>query len=198
MKQVDKLMQQAISDNVFPGGVLLVAEEDSVVFTAAYGQANIFSKRLMTRGTIFDLASLTKPLATTLAVMKLVEQKKLSFDQSIGATLFPFKNTDKSKITVKHLLRHDSGLSDYRPYYKALCKLSPKGRKDALRDFLVKELLICPAGQRVLYSDLGFMILGWIVEQVAGKRLDRFVTEEIYRPIGLGLDSDPGLFFCGS
>jgi CubicO group peptidase (beta-lactamase class C family) len=151
----------------------------------------------MTRDTIFDLASLTKPLATTLAVMKLVAQKKIRLDQSLESILLPFKNTEKSKITVKHLLRHDSGLSDYRPYYKALRNLVPKNRKKALRDFLVQEPLVYPVGQRMLYSDLGFMILSWIVEQVSGKRLDRFVTDEIYRPIGLGLGSESGLFFVG-
>ena len=185
MKRVDRLMKDAIVNRVFPGGVLVVSLDSNIVFYAAYGYANIFSGRPMSPDTIFDLASLTKPLATTLAVMKLVSQQKLELDQHLGSILLQFKNTDKGQIKIEHLLYHNSGLPDYRPYYKSLCKLEPNLRKDALRDFLVKEPLINPVGKQVLYSDLGFIILCWVIEQVSRERLDRFVTKEIYSPLGL-------------
>jgi len=195
MEQVDSLMKQAIADNVFPGGVLLVSKEDSITFFEAYGYANIFSRVIMTKDTIFDLASLTKSLATTLAIMMLIEQHKLDLEQNLGSLLPRFKKTNKAPITIKHLLCHNSGLPDYRPYYNELRNLAPDMRKVGLRALLVEEPLLYPIGKRVLYSDLGFMLLGWVIESVSNKRLDYFVTEEIYRPLGLGTDSGPALFF---
>ncbi len=179
------MMRQAVSDGVFPGGVLLVSTGDSVVFFEAYGHADVFAGRPMTEDTIFDLASLTKPLATTPAVMQLVHQSRLKLKQDLGSILPRFKGTGKEQIRIENLLCHNSGLPDHRPYYKELCKLEARGRKDALRRLLLEEPLIHPIGKQVLYSDLGFMILGWVVEQVSGDRLDRFVTKEIYRPLGL-------------
>ncbi len=195
MKHVDSLMKQAIADNVFPGGVLLISKEDSITFFEAYGYANIFSKVKMIKDTIFDLASLTKSLATTLAIMRLIGQHKLDLEQNLGSLLPRFKKTNKAPIAIKHLLCHNSGLPDYRPYYNELRNLAPNMRKVGLRALLVKEPLLYPIGKRVLYSDLGFMLLGWVVESVSNKRLDHFVTEEIYRPLGLVTDSGPALFF---
>lgn len=194
MEQVDSLMKQALADNVFPGGVLLVSKEDSITFFEAYGYANIFSRVTMTKDTIFDLASLTKPLATTLAIMKLIAQHRLDLEQKLGSVLPEFNKTDKEQITIKHLLCHRAGLPDYRPYYNELRHLTCDIRKVALRNLLVKESRLHPIGKRSIYSDLGFMLLGWVVEKVANKRLDRFVTEEIYRPLGLG-NSGQELFF---
>lgn len=178
-------MRQAVSDGVFPGGVLLVSAGDSVVFFEAYGHANILDGRSMTRNTIFDLASLTKPLATTLAIMRLVQHSRLKLEQSIGSILPRFMGTGKERIRIQNLLCHNSGLPDHRPYYKTLCELDKRDRKDALRRLLVEEPLLQTIGEHVLYSDLGFMILSWVVEQVSGDRLDRFVSKEIYNHLGL-------------
>ena len=194
-EQVDSLMRFAISDQVFPGAVILVAKDDLTVFFEAYGYANIFSKRKMTIDTIFDLASLTKPLATTMAVMRLVQDLRLDLEQNLGDVLPEFEKTDKAQIKIKHLLSHTSGLPDYREYYYKLINFSPDARKDALKSLLIKEPMLYPAGEKVLYSDLGFMILGWIVEIVTARRLDHYVNDEIYRH--LGIDSDTGLFFAG-
>jgi CubicO group peptidase (beta-lactamase class C family) len=185
MKQIDTLMHRAVKENIFPGGVLLASIADAIVFFDAYGVADTFSGRPMARDTVFDLASLTKPLATTLSVMSLVVQSKLELEHHLGSILPAFKNTDKSGITVKHLLCHNSGLPDYRPYYETLMKLPPKRRRSALQDLLVKEPPMHPKGFETVYSDLGFMILGWIVEHLSGRRLDRFVSEEIYTPLDL-------------
>lgn len=197
MRQVDRLMKHAVGDDVFPGGVLLVLKNDSVLFFEAYGYADIFSKRLMTRDTIFDLASLTKPLATTLAVMNLIEQNRLGLEQTLESVLPPFKKTDKGPIRIKQLLAHVSGLPDYRPYYKELDPLPKNIRKSTLRDLLVKENLVRPTGRCTLYSDIGFMILEWVVENISGRRLDQLLKEDIYRPLGIenlffiDLDSEP-------
>jgi CubicO group peptidase (beta-lactamase class C family) len=185
MKHVDTLMRQAVSERVFPGAVLLVSRQGTILFYSAYGYANIFTEAPMTKETIFDLASLTKPLATTLAVMKLVQQAKIDLEQELGGILPEFKNSGKSAIRIKHLLSHTSGIPDYRPFYKTLRDYPHEIRQNLLRKLLVEEPLIHPIGKAVLYSDLGFMILRWAIEQVAGVRLDRFVAAEIYGYLGL-------------
>lgn len=182
---IDGLMREAVAGNVFPGGVLLVSVGGDVVFFKAFGVENLFSGSPVTKDTVFDLASLTKPLATTLAVMTLVQRSDLSLKESLGAVLPPFQNTDKAEIRIEQLLYHNSGFPDYRPYYKRLQNLDPGKRKDALRQLLVKEPLIHPPGRQVVYSDLGFMVLCWVVEAVSGVRLDQFVMENIYRPLNL-------------
>jgi CubicO group peptidase (beta-lactamase class C family) len=197
MRQVDHLMKQAVGDGVFPGGVLLVLKDRSVLFFEAYGRADIFNELPMTRDTIFDLASLTKPLATTLAVMNLIERNKLGLEQTLESVLPQFENTDRGQIRIKQLLAHISGLPDYRPYYKEIDRLLPGTRKSTLRHLLAKEELVRPTGRCTLYSDIGFMILEWVVEKVSGRRLDHFVGEDIYRPLGIetlffvDLDSEP-------
>jgi len=191
MNQVEKLMQQAIADNVFPGAVLLVSRANSVLFHKAYGVTDLGSCRAMTHETVFDLASLTKPLATTLAVMMLIQQNRLGLEQHLGTVLPAFGTTDKSAIKINQLLYHNSGLPDYRPYYLELERLSSGQCQEALHNLLVTEPLIHPIGDRVLYSDIGFMILAWLIEYICGDRLDRIVSENIYEPLGLDISSLP-------
>jgi serine-type D-Ala-D-Ala carboxypeptidase len=185
MTRVDALMRQAVSEGVFPGSVLLVSKDRSIVFHNAYGVTDYFSQRSVTTETIFDLASLTKPLATALAVMILVQQGALGIEQELGDILPAFKEDEKSAIKIRHLLHHNSGLADYRPYYKDIEHLPAEKRKTALRNLLAAEPLIYPIGAQVLYSDLGFMILEWMVEYISRKRLDHFVSEMIYGQLGL-------------
>ncbi len=185
MTEVDEMMKQAIAEGIFPGAVLLVSSESVVVFLRAYGLAHIYEKVPVTAETIFDLASLTKPLATTLAVMHLVQNRQISVEDSLGNLLPDFQGGAKARIRLEHLLYHNSGLPDYRPYYKKLSKVPMDLRRAALRQFLVEERLIQASGEKVLYSDLGFMILAWVVEHVAGRRLDHYVADEIYRPLRL-------------
>ena len=185
MKPVDVLMQQAVGDRIFPGGVLHVSRDLNIRMFAAYGQADMSVDQKMTRSTVFDLASLTKPLATTPAVMNLIQAGKLKLDDTLGMILPPFRKTDKASITIRQLLAHDSGLPDYRPYFETLRNVSPEKRQEKLRWLLLEEPLLHPAGRQTLYSDLGFMILQWVVESVAQQRLDRFVTKTIFKPLSL-------------
>jgi CubicO group peptidase (beta-lactamase class C family) len=182
MEPVDRLMRQAIADKIFPGGVLLVSKEGETVFFNAYGVKHLVSRAPVAPETIFDLASLTKPLATTLAVMRLVQHHQIRLEQHLGQLLPEFEHTDKAGVKLEHLLYHNSGLPDYRPYYQALNGVAKDSRRKALRKRLVQEPRINPIGQTVLYSDLGFMILAWVVEHVAQRRL---VVDEIYQPLGI-------------
>ena len=185
MEPVDRLMRQAITEKIFPGGVLLVSKKGETVLFNAYGVANLDSRAPVVPETIFDLASLTKPLATTLAVMWLVQHNQIKLEQRLGQLLTEFEHTDKAKVKIKHLLYHNSGLPDYRPYYETLNGIATDSRRKALRRQLAQEPRINPIGQTVIYSDLGFMILAWVVEHVAQRRLDYLVVDEIYQSLGI-------------
>lgn len=176
-------MHQALKDHVFPGAVLLAAKARAVYLHEAYGYANLFTKQKMTTGVVFDLASLTKPMATSLAVMALMRDGCLDLDVQLGDVLKPFKKTSKAAITIQQLLCHQSGLPDYKPYYIKVSQHPVSERQSVLCEHLLKEELVYPIGSRVLYSDLGFMILRWVVEHVAGKRMDRLVEGAIYKPL---------------
>jgi CubicO group peptidase (beta-lactamase class C family) len=185
MNSVDALMHQAVAENIFPGAQLLVSHEGKFFFSQAYGCANIYTGQAVTRNTVFDLASLTKPLATTLAIMILIQQGKLLLDQPLSSVLSDFKNTPKADIQIQHLLYHTSGLPDYRPYYQDIRLLPFELRKAALRNRLIAEPLVSETGSQTLYSDIGFMNLEWVIEQLSGMGLNRFVKKEIYESLGI-------------
>ncbi len=185
MKPISQVMQNALKDGVFPGGVLLAAKKGRVVFLEAFGHSRLTPERPMTIDTVFDLASLTKPLATSVAAMILIQEGKMDLDQTLGNTVRDFSDTDKKGLSVRQLLCHTSGLPDYQPYYKRLLNLSPNDAKTSLRKLLVAEPLIHKPLKICLYSDLGFMILEWLIEEVAGEGLDSFIGKDLYEPLGL-------------
>lgn len=185
MEKINSAMSDAVSDNIFPGAVLLVSVKGEILFFDAYGLANKFSGKKMTKNTVFDLASLTKPLATTLAVMNLVQEGRLEVEDKLISVIPQLAKTVKGEIRILNLLLHDSGLPDYRPYYLTLRELPKDEREYALRDMLIKEPLLCRPGENVLYSDPGFMLLRWVIETVSGCRLDHFLYDKIYKPLGL-------------
>jgi len=180
LNSAQKLMQDAVSDGIFPGGVLLASQHGKVLVHQAFGQADLTIGTPVSTQTIFDLASLTKPLATTLAVMKLMGHTQLTLDHTLGDFMVPCRGTDKAGISVRHLLYHNSGLPDYRPYFRELAAAEPSRRRELILTMILDEPLAYPIGEKVVYSDLGFMLLRGIVETVSGSRLDEFVRKEIY------------------
>ena len=190
MDRVQKVMQAGVDQGVFPGGVAQVVVDGRTVFGQAYGWADLFSRRPMRLETFFDLASLTKPLATVPAVIILVQQGKLSPDRSCGDILPDLSGSDKALITVRHLLNHSSGLPPWRPFFMRLRNLPPEDRMKAMRRMVVDEPLLTRPGEASNYSDLGYMLLHWIVETVSGEALDRFAAKKIYAPLKID-----GLFF---
>jgi CubicO group peptidase (beta-lactamase class C family) len=192
MEPVDQMMRTAMVQGVFPGAVLWVADADTVIFKGAYGYADIFSGRAMTEDTLFDLASLTKPLATTLAVMALVGRGRLDLDAPCTDACPELTGTDKAAVTPRHLLTHRSGLPPWRPYFMHLRNLPARRRLAGLRRCVVNEPLVSRPGERSDYSDLGFMLLHWLVERLAGEALDLFIRRNVYQPLGIR-----DLFFNG-
>jgi len=182
---VDALMHQAVEDLVFPGAVILIQKGRVPLYHRAFGVTDLYSKAVVTSETVFDLASLTKPLATTLAVLLLVQNGRLGLEQPISSILPVLKGTAKEKIEVRHLLLHTSGLPAHRPYYKQLLSRSRAARREQLNGLLAAEPLVGRVGEKTTYSDIGFMFLRWVVETVSDMRLDRFVAEMICQPLGV-------------
>jgi CubicO group peptidase (beta-lactamase class C family) len=139
----------------------------------------------MEKETIFDLASLTKPLGTTLAIMRAVDEGLLGLDIPISSLIEQFRWKDKADITPRLLLNHSSGLPDWKPYYLELMKLPIEERKPAVRRLIMEEPLIEEYKTVSLYSDLGFILLEWIIEVITGKDLSEFLDATFYHPLGL-------------
>ena len=176
---LDAQMRQAVSSGLIPGGVLLVGHDGQIVHRKAYGQrALVPAREAMTLDTIFDLASLTKVVATTPAVMKLVEQGKLRINDPVTVYLPEFQG-GKSDITIRDLLTHFSGL----PPDLALTP-SWSGYDTGIKKALIDKPTY-PPGQRFVYSDVNFELLGEIVRRLSGQTLDRFVREQVYAPLGM-------------
>ena len=181
LARADSIVASAIEDQMIPGAVLLIAKDSEVVFHKAYGFAESSSEppQLMTPEHIFDLASVTKVLATTLSVMVLVDEKRIDLDAPVKTYLPDFSGVSKDSITVRHLLTHTSGLHQWKPiYYHA------QNPAEA-RAYISQLDLGFAVGEARHYSDLGFMLLGYIVEEVSGQPLDEFAKTRLYEPLGL-------------
>jgi serine-type D-Ala-D-Ala carboxypeptidase len=181
-KKILQLLLDAVAGGVFPGAVLLVARHKDTLFCEAVGKGAVLpAPRLMTSQTRFDLASLTKPLATALTVLCLVSQEKLHLDDSL-VKLLPSTNIpqDKKEITLRQLLCHCSGLPAWRPYYLSLQTLPPEDRKTSLRQMILQETLDSSPGTTTTYSDLGFLLIEWILEQTNGQNLHHFTRQNLF------------------
>ena len=183
--EIDQTMKEAVEEGVFPGAVLLVGVGEEIVLHQAYGQAaRLPQPRPMRLDTVFDLASLTKPLATTLAVMIQVARGRLHLDDPIENLGESFSYPGKEKITLRHLLVHTAGFPAWQPYYLELEGLDGD-RKAALRRMVRREPLRHPPGSQTLYSDLGFIFLDWVLEEVSGQDLHTWTRDRVYQPLGL-------------
>jgi len=139
----------------------------------------------MNKDTIFDLASLTKPLATSLALMKLVDEGKVELDQPLSRLIPTPVPSDKKDLPPRLLLSHSSGFTDWKPFYLDLMAYEARERKRILREQILKDPLVYSPGEAYLYSDLGFMILEWIIEESTGMTMRRFVEQSFYQPLSL-------------
>jgi CubicO group peptidase (beta-lactamase class C family) len=178
-------MQTAVDSGVFPGAVLLVARDDAVLLHEAWGVADSASRRAVTTDTVFDLASLSKPLATAPAAMRLIQAGCLRLEDPMAEILPIMAGTDKAPVTVRQLLSHSSGWPAWRPYFRTLREHFPEVRRERLLALLAAERLTAPPGTKWLYSDLDFLALGLMLEAVSGLRLDRLAAREIYAPLDI-------------
>lgn len=183
--RIGDLLEKGAAEGVYPGAVLLVAVEGREIFFRKCGCLSFIPEKIpMEKDTVFDLASLTKPLATTMAIMKLVDDKKAELDRPLsGMIAAPLK--DKKDLTLRYLLSHSAGFADWKPFYRDLVHYRPEERKRILREWIIEEPLMYNPGEGCLYSDLGFMLLEWIFEEVAETTLPRFMQHTFFGPLSL-------------
>ena len=172
-------VEQSVRDGLIPGAVVVVGHDGKIVHRKAYGsRALVPAREPMTLDTVFDIASLTKVVATTPALMKLFEQGKLRIDDPVTAYLPEFQG-GRSDITVRDLMTHFSGLRpdlDLEPAWS--------GYETGIRRAMA-EKPIAPAGTRFVYSDINFVLLGEIVHRLSGKMLDEYAREQVFGPLGM-------------
>lgn len=176
---VDAQINDAVQSGLIPGAVLLIGHDGKVVYYKAYGNRALIPRREpMTEDTIFDVASLTKVIATTPCIMKLFEQGKLRLDDPVTKYLPEFQG-GKSDITVRNLLTHFSGLAPdliLRPKWT--------GYETGIQKALVDKPTV-PPGARFVYSDINFVLLGEIVRRLSGETLAQYAHDEVYAPLGM-------------
>ena len=177
---IDSIVNRAVEEHLFPGAVVEIGHNGSVVYRRAYGMRSLEPAReQMTAGTIFDMASLTKPLMTALAVMQLCEEGKLSVDDPVSKYLPEFAVNGKQFITIRQLLTHYSGLPPDLDLTDAW-----QGRQAAFTRAFNAKLNYAP-GARFEYSDVNFIVLGALVERISGLSLDAYAQQFIIGPLGL-------------
>src|ERR1039458_9080260 len=177
---IDALMQDAVARGNIPGGVVLIGHNDKVVYRKAFGSRSLEPTREpMTVDTIFDLASLTKCIATTTSVMQLISEGRVRLNDPVSAYLPEFRQNGKEDITVRELLTHFSGLAP------DLDLNSPWQGRDTAFAMAMQARPIYPPGTRFLYSDINFETLGFLVEKVTGKTLNEYSNAKIFAPLGM-------------
>ena len=198
LARVDRAIDKAIADADIPGAVVLARmphEGEEIEYASARGLAVARPERLpMTRNTLFDLASLTKPLATTSAILLLVDEGTLDLDDPVAKHLPHFAARDKEGVTLRHLLTHSSGLKPWRAFHEVLIEKERKtgetwlgnpASRDLIIDRVLRSGLVHEPGKAAVYGDLDFIVLGALVEALSHQPLDVFCRERIFEPLGL-------------
>ena len=200
---MDRSIDKAIARAEIPGAVVgarVPKNGETLEHFSERGLAVLQPERIpMTRRTIFDLASLTKPLATTTAILLLVDEGAVELDAPVAKYLPLFSERDKGAVTIRHLLSHSSGLKPWRAYHEMLLQKerktgetligSPETRAYVI-DRTIRSALVHEPGEAAVYGDLDFIVLGAVIEAVGSQRLDDFCRERIFGPLDM-----PDTFF---
>ena len=177
---LDAIVEDAIQDRQIPGVVVLVWHDGQVVYRKAFGDRSIEPRReAMTVDTVFDIASLTKVVATTVAVMQLVQKGEIRVNEPVAKYIPEFAQNGKEDVTIRQLLTHFSGLPEDLDLTQTW-----QGHDTALQ-MAYAQKPIDPPGSRFLYSDINFIVLGGLVEQVSGMSLDQYCRQHIFTPLAM-------------
>ena len=184
LSAIDAIVNEGMRRGEMPGAVVLVARHGTVVYHRAFGSRQVEPERVpMTVDTVFDLASLTKPVATATSVMKLVEEGRVGLDDAVADHIPEFAENGKGEITVRQLLTHQGGL------------IADNSLKDYLEgpelafERIHQLSLRAEPGTRFIYSDVGFIVLGELIEKLTGRTVHEFSRQEVFGPLGM---SDTG------
>jgi beta-glucosidase-like glycosyl hydrolase/CubicO group peptidase (beta-lactamase class C family) len=177
---LDPLMEEQISKRAFPGAALAVGYRGTLLFQKGYGKLDYSAKApVVTNETIYDLASLTKAITATTLAMQLYERGQLKLEYPVSRYFPLFVGEGRDKITIRHLLTHTSGLPAHLPLYKDL-----KG-KPAFVEKILQVPLDSKPGTKAVYSDLGLILLGDIIEKLSAQSLDQLAAARIFQPLGM-------------
>jgi len=194
LKEIDAVAEQAISESKVPGCVVLIARKGVIVWEKSYGNRSLRPRKVPNSiGTIYDLASMTKPLATTTAIALLLEDGKLSLGDKVVDYLLPFAQSDKSDVTIAHLLTHVSGLKPYLGVPSLDEKYGPGPNPDAVIGEICALRKAYEIGKSCVYSCLNFVVLARIVEEVSGEPMDSFLERRVWGRLGM---KDTGFFLA--
>ncbi len=209
LDKLNMFMQRSIADGAFPGCQVVAAKDGVVFYNKAFGYYDYNKSIPVDTGTIYDVASVTKVLSTTLAVMRLYENGQINLNKTVGDYLPITKGTDKAGLRIKDILLHQAGLKSWVPFYKETLdeggnmkpSLYAKTQSNAFsipvakdlflrsdyKDTIWNRILNSPLENkgRYVYSDLDFYLLAAIVQQLTGKTIDAYVEEQFYIPLGL-------------
>lgn len=198
LARVDKALDQAIAKSQAPGAVVLARmprEGELLEHESVRGNAVLRPERIaMARDTIFDLASLTKPIVTATSLMLLAAEGRVDLDDPVAKVLPPFGERGKEAVTIRSLLTHTSGLKPWRPFHEALLErerkkgerlLGTPAAKEAVLERIYRGALVHEPGEAAVYGDLDFILLGAIVETVSDQPLDEFAAARIFAPLGM-------------
>jgi len=178
--RVDSLLEAAIRDSAFPAAQVVVAQRGRILYRSAVGHYTYApDAQEIDDGTMFDMASVTKVLATTTAAMKLVDDGKLALDDTVGKFIPQFATGEKSTVTIRHLLTHRSGLPPFRRFF-LFCK-----NADEALDSAFATPLVARPGDSTIYSDIGMITMGKVIERVTGRSLADYLQENFFAPLGM-------------
>lgn len=176
---VQAVLQRAVADGAFPGGFAVVGTANGVLAEFGAGVLDPADRTRPTAGTIWDLASLTKVIGTTSAMLQLIGSGRVALDTPVVRYLPEWRAAGSDRVTVRHLLTHSSGLPAWRALYKEAADAD-----EARRQVLATGPDTIP-GRRFVYSDLGFILLGMLVERVSGEPLEGYTRTHVFTPLGM-------------
>lgn len=191
-KTIDQLLQSGIEQLIFPScSAGIWSKNNNKHFIVSEYKYLKKGKYDLTIKKYYDLASLTKPLSTVLSIISLIGEGKITLHSRVSEYLPWDVPEDKREITIRELLNHSSGLPAHRPYYEELMDLPEAARKEEMGRLILAEKMAAPPGTAAIYSDLGYLLLGMIIEELSGVGLEQYFTERIAGPLGLG----EGIFY---
>lgn len=185
---IDTEINRGVEEGVFPGASLLVSKVDKILWDKVYGYAQIKpEKRNLSKSTLFDISSLTKPVCTATTFMLAIQEGKCSLDDPLEKY---FPSASKRKITIRHLLNHTSGFPAWKPYFRWLIENKPDWiLNEKGKEWLISQIIIEPlentVGEKTAYSDLGYILLGCVLEKIYRKNLDQLFEEKIAKTLKL-------------
>lgn len=180
LRQLDRIIERAIADSAFPAAELAVVRDGMLIYNKAFGTFTYDrTSRPIDNTTMFDLASVSKVIGTTSAVMKLVDNGQLRLDDTVGMYLPQFASGPKAAITIRQLITHRAGFPPFRRFF-LMCSTATAG----IDSVFATDLIAVP-GDTTIYSDIGMITMGKVVEKITGMPLDAFVRKEFFEPLGM-------------